>query len=65
MVKHKETGYIAAYKDFQDLAQGIEYVIKHENYEGLSAASREIVLKEYAEEVVAKAYSKLFDSILY
>lgn len=65
MVKHKETGYIAAYKDFQDLALGIEYVIKHDNYEGLSAASREIVLKEYAEEVVAKAYSKLFDSILY
>ena len=56
MIDHRENGYVARYKDAQDLAEGIRYVIAEENHCRLSMAAREKVMRCYSEEAVAKRY---------
>lgn len=62
MIDHKVNGYVARYKDAEDLAQGIRYVLDAENYERLAAAAREKVLRCYSEEAVAKRYIDCYKS---
>lgn len=64
MVQHEVSGYIAKYRDAADLAVGINYILKHADYDGLSQKSRSIIETEYSEEVVAKKYYQLFESLL-
>ncbi len=56
MIDHKENGYVARYKDAQDLAEGIRYVIAKENHARLSRAARNKVIRCYSEEAVASKY---------
>lgn len=56
MIDHKENGYVARYKDAQDLAEGIRYVIAKENHARLSRAARNKVMLCYSEEAVASKY---------
>ena len=56
MIDHKENGYVARYKDAQDLAEGIRYVIAKENHARLSRAARNKVMLCYSEEAVANKY---------
>lgn len=63
MITHKETGYVAAYKDAADFAEGIEYVLYGADSETLSAACREFVLKNYASAQIAKQYISLYNSL--
>ena len=56
MIDHKENGYVARYKDAQDLAEGIRYVIAKENHARLSRAARNKVIRCYSEEAVANKY---------
>lgn len=64
MIDHKKNGYLAKYKDATDLANGIEYVLYGTDYELLCQSARKKVVENYAEEVVAKQYEKLYQSIL-
>lgn len=64
MIDHNENGYVAKYKDAQDLARGIEYVLSEENHERLSLASREKVIRCYSEESVAKKYMEIYERVL-
>lgn len=59
MIDHKQNGYVANYKDAEDLANGIEYVLA--NQEILSAMAREKVLNTYNEKVVAERYINIYN----
>jgi glycosyltransferase involved in cell wall biosynthesis len=61
MIDHKQNGYVAAYEDSNDLAEGILWCL--ENHHLLSPKAREKVEKCYSEEVVAKQYIQLYQSM--
>lgn len=64
MIDHKENGYLAAYKDADDLATGIDWVLNNADRDKLSRNARKKVEENYSEAVVAKQYIQLYRSLL-
>lgn len=64
MIEHQQTGYLATYKSAEDLAKGIYWTLFEADYEVLCRNSRQKVIENYAEEVVAKQYQALYESLL-
>ena len=62
MIDHKQTGYIAEYKNADDLAKGIIYCV--ENREILSKNARQKVVENYSEKIVAEQYMELYKNLL-
>ncbi len=60
MIAHKTTGYVAEYKNAQDLADGIAWCLFEADAEMLSANAREKVLSEYTNEKVATQYLSVY-----
>ena len=56
MIHHKTTGYVAEPRNANDLAQGIEWVLCHENPESLTQNCTDKVKREYSEHSVAERY---------
>ncbi|WP_302026401.1 glycosyltransferase family 4 protein [Parabacteroides johnsonii] len=65
MIDHKINGYVASYKDASDLANGIWWVLEHEDQQALSDACVKKVQENYTEEVVAKQYMALYKRLLH
>ncbi len=63
MIDHKVNGYVAEYKNADDLAKGINWVLNEADYEQLSKNARKKVVKAYHEDVVAKQYIELYESL--
>ncbi len=64
MIEHKKNGYIADYKSVEDLKNGIDFIINHQNIEMLSKNAVEKAQQAYSEEVVAKKYKLVYQEIL-
>lgn len=64
MIEHKINGYVANYKDANDLANGIRWVLEHKDRQALSDACVKKVEENYTEEVIAKQYLELYKSII-
>lgn len=64
MIDHKINGYVTNYKDANDLANGIQWVLEHGDRQALSDACVKKVQENYTEEVVAKKYLELYKSII-
>ncbi|WP_293739926.1 glycosyltransferase family 4 protein [uncultured Parabacteroides sp.] len=64
MIDHRVNGYVASYKDASDLANGIQWVLEHEDRLALSDACVKKVQENYAEEVVAGQYTALYTKLL-
>ena len=64
MIDHCVNGYVASYKDASDLANGIRWVLEHEDRLALSDACVKKVREYYMEEVVAEQYKELYRQIL-
>ena len=62
MIDHQINGYVAKYKNAEDLARGIEWVLSAKN--DLNKEARQKVMNAYSEEVVANQYIALYQSIL-
>lgn len=65
MIDHCVNGYIANYKDANDLANGIQWVLEHKDRQSLSDACVKKVRESYTEEVVAKQYMALYKELLW
>ncbi|MDZ7897004.1 MAG: glycosyltransferase family 4 protein [Arcicella sp.] len=63
MIDHKLNGYLAKYKSAEDLAKGIQYVLQESDYQALCDNSRQKVLDNYSEEVVAEKYRKIYKAM--
>lgn len=63
IIDHKTNGYLAKYKDSEDLARGIEWVLDNKN-QTMSTICIEKVKTTYSEEVVAKQYISLYNELL-
>ena len=64
MVEHQKNGYVANYKSAEDLANGMSWVLQSTDYEILCSTSRQKVIENYSEEIVAKQYEELYKSLI-
>lgn len=64
IIDHKLNGYLANYKDANDLANGIRWVLEYKDRQALSDACVKKVQENYTEEVVAKQYIDLYQKLL-
>ncbi|NLL28821.1 MAG: glycosyltransferase [Bacteroidales bacterium] len=64
MIDHKKNGYIAEYKNAEDLANGVRWVLENDNYKELSENARLKVETMYNEGVIAKRYIELYNQLL-
>jgi glycosyltransferase involved in cell wall biosynthesis len=64
MIDHQQNGYLSEYCSVDSLATGIQWVLENNTEGKLSEKAREKVLSSYAEDVVAKQYSQLYNSLL-
>lgn len=62
MIDHKKNGYVAKYKDAEDIARGIDWVLSAKDDLGIVA--RKKVLATYAEPVVVKQFIELYQTLL-
>ena len=63
MIEHKKNGYLAKYKDSEDLANGIIWVIKNIGSEMMDNA-REKVLNNFTEDKIAGQYIELYTELV-
>lgn len=61
MIEHKSTGYLAKYKDTEDLAKGLNWILFEANTETLSANARKKVLNSYRQNKIAKLYKSIYE----
>lgn len=64
MIDHKKNGYIAEYKNAEDLANGVRWVLENDDYKELSENARLKVETMYNEDIIAKRYIELYNQLL-
>jgi glycosyltransferase involved in cell wall biosynthesis len=66
IITHKQTGYVAKYKDATDLANGIHYILNlsKEEYETMQQNCLNRVKENFTQEKIAKQYKALYEHIL-
>jgi glycosyltransferase involved in cell wall biosynthesis len=66
LVKHLENGYIAKYKDVEDLTKGVEYIfgLDNEKITNIKNKSRESVTTKYTIDKMVDQYEMLYDKII-
>jgi glycosyltransferase involved in cell wall biosynthesis len=60
MIDHLHNGYVSAYRSATDLAQGINWVKNHSDYDLLATNARQKATSNYAEAIVAQQYIELY-----
>lgn len=61
MIDHQQNGYVAAYKDAQDLANGLMWVLEHTTTKNLADNARNKVVDNYSEATIAKQYMDIYN----
>lgn len=61
MIDHKLNGYVAEYRNADDLAEGIRYVLHNDNAARLANAAREKAELHYSESSVAEKYNNIYN----
>ncbi len=65
MVNHLQNGYLAEYKNFDDLAKGIYWALFEADYSILSKNAREKVINHYSEQNIALQYYALYRNMIF
>lgn len=61
MIDHRINGYVAEYKNGDDLARGVTEVLFESDWEAFSRRAREKVIHTYAPEKIANLYKTLYE----
>ena len=64
IIRHKETGYLAQYKDAADLLNGVFWILRNNINNSIGIAARQDVKKRFAEAIIAKQWSELYTSLI-
>lgn len=64
MIKHKQNGWLARPFDSADLAQGIDWVIRHHEQDQLRLVSRDKAVTDYSMAVMGNRYMALYGDVL-
>ncbi len=65
VIDHKKNGYLAEYKNVDDLARGIEWVLNNNPDNVLGKQGRKKVMEEFSAGVVVEKYIGLYNSTLH
>jgi glycosyltransferase involved in cell wall biosynthesis len=60
MLTHQKSGYIATYKNAEDLANGIYFCANNTNYQELQQEARNEVMNKYTQKRVAEMYEYVY-----
>lgn len=60
MIDHEANGYVARYRDAEDLAAGILYTLDESRHDALSEAARRKAVTHYSERAIAQRYIELY-----
>ena len=63
-IDHQKNGYVAAYRDAQDLARGLHWVLAEADYEALSKAAVTKVKRCYSQQSVALKYTEVYNEAI-
>ncbi len=63
MIDHRENGYVAKYRDAEDLARGIRFVLDEADYEALKKRCLQKVAQCYSQQSVANRYVEVYESL--
>ena len=63
-IDHLKNGYVAAYRDAEDLAKGIEWVLEEADYESLSQQAVHKVMQCYSQRSVAVKYLEVYQQAM-
>ena len=63
-IDHQKNGYVAAYRDAEDLARGIHWVLQETDYEALSKSAVTKVSRSYSQQSVALKYTEVYNEAL-
>lgn len=64
MIDHRTTGYVARFRDAEDLAAGLHWVLSEADHTALSRACMTKVAQEYSQQSVAVRYVKEYERIM-
>ena len=64
MIDHQENGYVAEFKDIDDLAKGIHWILEEADYEKLSEHAIKKVARSYSQQSVAAKYIEVYNQAL-
>ena len=64
MIDHRKNGYVAAYKDAADLAEGMRWALAEADYAALSRAAVSKVVTSYSQQSVAMRYIEVYNQAL-
>ena len=64
MIDHRRNGYVAKFRDSDDLAEGIRWVLDEADHDELSRQAIEKVHQNYSEASVARRYIEIYQKVL-
>ncbi|MDR0973571.1 MAG: glycosyltransferase family 4 protein [Prevotellaceae bacterium] len=64
LIDHLQNGYLARYRDAEDLATGIHRMLNPATYEALSRCAVQKVNDHYAEKIIATRYENLYHRLI-
>ena len=64
MIDHRQNGYVARFRDVDDLAACIRYVLDDADYAELSKSAVQKVAHSYSQQSVAKRYVEIYESAI-
>ena len=64
MIDHLRTGYVANFKDADDLAEGIRWTLDDADHEALKAACIKKVAHNYSQQSVATKYIEVYNELI-
>ena len=63
-IDHLKNGYVAAYRDAEDLAKGIAWVLEEADYESLSQQAVHKVMQCYSQQSVSVKYLEVYQQAM-
>ena len=63
-IDHKKNGYVAAYRDVDDLAKGLYWVLYEADYDALSREAVHKVVTNYSQYAVAMKYIEVYNEAI-
>ena len=63
-IDHKKNGYVAEYRNANDLAQGIHWILSEANYQALSSHTIHKVAQYYSQQSVALKYLEVYQQAM-
>lgn len=64
VILHKETGFLAKYRNYVDLAEGISWCLKNSSKLNLGKNARRYVVKKFSSNVIASKYIELYKELI-